>query len=125
MTVCADKIIPDLYLKPAQGKVDLWDALLAICSTLALRTPFTVPTINSSFLATTSLSTNSKYVPRRKAASASRLHLGYISMSSSVLFRAGAGPWSLNSSFSFSRSQSQAVFKGMPNAIPGKTHGEI
>ncbi len=69
-------------------------------SALALRTPLNVPNINSFCLPTASLSTNSVYVLRRKMTSASLLHLGYMSMSSSVLLRAGAGPWSLSSSSS-------------------------
>ena len=100
---------PSAYGQP-RGKWISGTSLLAMFSTLAQRTPLTVPTINSFCFATNSLSNNFKYVPRRKAASASLLHLVYISMSSYALLRAVAGLLSLSSSISFSWSQNQAVF---------------
>ena len=77
----------------ACGKMISGAALLAICPTLALRTPLVVPTNNSFCLITASFSTSSMYVPMRKTTSASRIDLG-----------------SLNNSKSFSLTQSQTVF---------------
>ena len=96
------------YSHPS-GKWSSGTALLDKCSILALRTPLTEPTINSFCLLTASLSTISMYVQMMKATSASCLHLGYMSISNSVLLRSGGGPWSLSSSITFSFTQSQAV----------------
>ena len=98
----------DSYSQPS-GKWMSGTALLDKYSSLALRTPFSEPTSSSFCVQITSRSTNSTYVQMRKATSASCLHLGYISISSSVLLSAGAGPWSLSSSITLSLTQIQTV----------------